>query len=80
MSSGRTDELKIQNPNCRRSIYFQCLKILINTNLLPIQFNSIQFYLYSAITIQLSQGALQSPDPEPLVQAQWQQEQEKTPC
>ena len=26
------------------------------------QFNSIQFYLYSAITIQLSLGALQSPD------------------
>ena len=30
-----------------------------------IQFNSIQFYLYSAITIQLSLGALQSPEPEP---------------
>src|SRR4029434_7769424 len=30
-----------------------------------IQFNSIQFYLYSAITIQLSLGALQSPKPEP---------------
>ena len=46
-----------------------------------IQFNSIQFYLYSAITIQLSLGALQSPEPEtPLVQAQWQQGQEKTPC
>src|SRR4029434_4588139 len=35
-------------------------------------FNSIQFYLYSAITIQLSLGALQSPEPEtPLEQAQW---------
>src|SRR4029434_931486 len=46
----------------------------------PIQFNSIQFYLYSAITIQLSLGALQSPEPEtPLVQAQWQHWQEKTP-
>ena len=46
-----------------------------------IQFNSIQFYLYSAITIQLSLGALQSPEPEtPLVQAQWQHGQEKTPC
>ena len=44
-------------------------------------FNSIQFYLYSAITIQLSLGALQSPEPEtPLVQAQWQHGQEKTPC
>ena len=28
-------------------------------------FNSIQFYLYSAKTIQLSQGALQSPGLEP---------------
>src|SRR4029434_10340408 len=38
-----------------------------NSTLL-IQFNSIQFYLYSAITIQLSLGALQSPEPEtPLV-------------
>ena len=27
--------------------------------------NSITFYLYSAITIQLSLGALQSPEPEP---------------
>ena len=46
-----------------------------------IQLNSIQFYLYSAITIQLSLGALQSPEPEtPLVQAQWQHGQEKTPC
>src|SRR4029434_3509247 len=46
-----------------------------------IQFNSIQFYLYRAITIQLSLGALQSPEPEtPLVQAQWQNGQEKTPC
>ena len=45
------------------------------------QFNSIQFYLYSAITIQLSLGALQSPEPEtPLVQAQCQHGQEKTPC
>src|SRR4029434_3216605 len=44
-------------------------------------FNSIQFYLYSAITIQFSLGALQSPEPEtPLVQAQWQHGQEKTPC
>ena len=48
---------------------------------LVIQFNSIQFYLYSGITIQLSLGALQSPEPEtPLVQAQWQHGQEKTPC
>src|SRR4029434_8695195 len=46
-----------------------------------IQLNSIQFYLYRAITIQLSLGALQSPEPEtPLVQAQWQHGQEKTPC
>src|SRR4029434_712957 len=30
-----------------------------------IQFNSIQLYLYSAITRQLSLGALQSPEPEP---------------
>src|SRR4029434_4194953 len=46
-----------------------------------IKFNQIQFYLYSAITIQLSQGALQSPEPgPPLVQAQWQHGQEKTPC
>src|SRR4029434_841755 len=51
-----------------------------HTNTTPIQFNSIQFYLYSAITIQLSLGALQSPEPEtPLVQAQWQQGQGKTP-
>src|SRR4029434_154805 len=48
---------------------------------LPHHFNSIQFHLYSAITIQLSLGALQSPEPEtPLVQAQWQHGQEKTPC
>ena len=30
-----------------------------------VHFNSIQFYLYSAITTQLSQGALQSPEPGP---------------
>src|SRR4029434_5034192 len=30
-----------------------------------IPFNSVQFYLYSTKTIQLSQGALQSPEPEP---------------
>ena len=47
----------------------------------PEGINSIKFYLYSAITIQLSIGALQSPEPEtPLVQAQWQHGQEKTPC
>ena len=41
-----------------------------------IQFNSIQFYLYSAITIKLSQGTLQSPGPKPpLKQAQrWQRQ------
>src|SRR4029434_6367252 len=45
------------------------------------QFHSIPFYLYRAIAIQLSLGALQSPEPEtPLVQAQWQHGQEKTPC
>ena len=36
-----------------------------NLQVLAIQFNSIQFYLYSAITVQLSLGALQSPEPEP---------------
>ena len=30
-----------------------------------IPFNSVQFYLYSTKTIQLSQGTLQSPEPEP---------------
>ena len=58
-----------------------CVFLLLCRMPFVIQFNSIQFYLYSAITIQLSLGALQSPEPEtPLVQAQWQHGQEKTPC
>ena len=39
-----------------------CLSHSVKNN--SIQFNSIQLYLYSAITIQLSLGALQSPEPD----------------
>src|SRR4029434_3969302 len=58
-----------------------CSNLLLTTaQILLCLFNSIfsiQFYLSSAITIQLSLGALQSPEPEtPLVQAQWQHGQE----
>src|SRR4029434_10814064 len=46
-----------------------------------IQFNSIQFYLYSAKTIQLSQGALQSPVPgPPYSEHNGDRGKKKTPC
>src|SRR4029434_9687664 len=65
-----------KKPNCDL-VNHQHFHLVLSTK---VQFNSIQFYFNSAITIQLSLGALQSPEPETLlVQAQWQHGQEKLP-
>src|SRR4029434_9434787 len=48
---------------CTILCVFQCLYSLFLMSYLVI--NSIQFYLHSVITMKLSQGALQSPEPEP---------------